>query len=439
MVETIAVGPIEKGERIQGLDVLRGVAVLGILLMNIPLMGLLGDRPLPALPALTNADWIAYTVQDVVFAGSMRGLFTLLFGAGMLIMLRRADDPENGGASFQAYLTRCFALVLLGVANFAIFLWPGEILFNYGVVGFLLLLFRKAKPRLLWTAAIASLVILTVSAVIPRLERADALRQAQVAAVLKAEGKALTHEQKASLDILDKVNAVYHPKPEALEKQRVERTHFPGVLSWSAKLWQQINLQADGLWGLLETLGFMLIGLALYRSGILTGERPLAFYGGLALVGYGIGLVIRGGFSAWEWSTGFEPNPNQMIWRILLYEAGRLPTTLGLLGLITFLHKSGALGRMAGVLQAIGRMALTNYVGQSVITSVIFYAFGLVGRLGFAQLMAVAVAIWIVQAVFSVLWLHRFSMGPLEWLLRSLTYGAWRPGNRTNPSVRAQT
>lgn len=438
MVETIEIGPIEKGNRIQGLDVLRGVAVLGILLMNIPLMGLLGDLYMPSFPAGANADWIAYTAQDVLFAGSMRGLFTLLFGAGMLIMLRRADDPQDGGNSFQAYLTRCFALILLGVANFAVFLWPGEILFNYGVVGLALLLFRKAKPRLLWTAALAALVILTVSAVIPRTERADALREAQAVAVLKAEGKTLTEKQTASLQILDKVNAVYHPKAEALEKERTERTAFPSVLNWSAKTWFKFNIEGDALWGLFETLGFMLIGLALYRSGVLTGERSMAFYVWLAVLGYGIGLAIRGGYSAWEWSTGFGPNPDQMVWHVLLYEAGRFPTTLGLLGLVTALHKSGALGRLAGVLQAIGRMALTNYVGQSVITSVMFYAFGLVGRLGFAQLMGVAVAIWIVQAVFSVLWLRRFSMGPLEWLLRSLTYGTWRPGKRAKPEVRAQ-
>lgn len=428
MFEATTVGPIENGKRIKNLDVLRGVAVLGILLMNIPMMGLLGKLPLPSFPALANADWIAFTAQDVLFAGSMRGLFTLLFGAGMLIMLRRADEPSDKGASFQAYLTRCFALILLGVANFALFLWPGEILFNYGVVGLGILFFRKASPRLLWTAAAAALVILTVSDVIPRAERAEALREAQAVAVLKAQGKTLNDEQTASLQVLDKVNAIYHPTHEVLDRERVERTHFPSVLSWSAKTWFQFNIQDGALWGLLETLGFMLIGMALYRSGILTGGRSLAFYGWLAFAGYGVGLLIRGGFSAWEWSTGFEPNPDQMVWRTLLYEAGRLPTTLGLLGLITVLFKSGALGWMANVLQAIGRMALTNYVGQSIIASILFYAFGFVGRLGFAQLMGVAVLIWIVQAVFSVLWLHRFSMGPLEWILRALTYGTWRLG-----------
>lgn len=410
------------------MDVLRGVAVLGILLMNIPMMGLLNETTLPAFPAAPNIDWIAYTVQDVVFAGSMRGLFTLLFGAGMLIMLRRADDPGDGGASVQAYLTRCFALILLGVANFAIFLWPGEILFDYGVVGLVLLLFRKARPRLLWTAAAAALVVLTVAMTIPRVEKADTLREARVAAAAKAEGKTLTDQQTASLKILEQIDAVYHPDAKALEKARAQRTSFPGVVKWSAADWAKYNIQGEAGWFFLESLGFMLIGMALYRSGLLTGARSLGFYVGLAVAGYAVGLAIRGGVSAWAWSTGFEPDPDQMLWRGLLYEAGRLPTTLGAVGLITALYKSGALGWLTGALQAVGRMALTNYVGQSVITSVLFYAFGLVGRFGFAQLMGIAALIWIAQTAFSVIWLKRFRMGPLEWLLRSLTYGTWRPG-----------
>ena len=410
------------------MDVLRGVAVLGILLMNIPIMGQLNESMRPAYPVAPNIDWIAFTVQDVVLAGSMRGLFTLLFGAGMLIMLRSMDEARNDGASLQAYLTRCFALILLGVANFAIFLWPGEILFDYGVVGLVLLLFRKARPRLLWTAAAAALVLMTVAVGMPGFEKAETLRQAQAAAAAQAEGKTLTDAQKAALPILEAVKAVYHPTTETLEMARAERTSFPGVLKWSAETWWALNIKSPAEWGHLETLGFMLIGMALYRSGVLTGERSLGFYIGLATAGYAIGLAIRGGFFAWQWSTGFEPNPDQMIWGVLLYELGRLLTTLGLLGLVMTLYKSGALGWLAGVLQAVGRMALTNYVGQSIITSVLFYAFGLISRFGFAQLMGIAMLISLVQAAFSVIWLKRFRMGPLEWLLRSLTYGTWRPG-----------
>ena len=114
-----------------------------------------------------------------------------------------------------------------------------------------------------------------------------------------------------------------------------------------------------------------------------------------------------------------------------LYEAGRLAMTLGILGAAMTLLKTGLLGRLAGVLAAVGRTALTTYIGQSVITSFLFYGLGLFDRLGFAQLMGVAALIWIAQSLFSVVWLRWFEMGPAEWLLRTLTYGAVRPIRRS--------
>jgi uncharacterized protein len=171
----------------------------------------------------------------------------------------------------------------------------------------------------------------------------------------------------------------------------------------------------------------MLIGIALYRLKVLTGERSLRFYWIMAAGGYALGLAIRGGFEALQWSVGFEPLARVFWWRGLLYEVGRLPMTLGLVGLTVALYKSGALGMVAGWLKAIGRLALTNYIGQSIITSILFYALGYYGKFGFAQLMGIAALIWIAQGIFSVFWLRSFAMGPAEWLLRALTYGVAKP------------
>jgi uncharacterized protein len=429
---TMTAAPVAVKERFGSMDVLRGIAVCGILLMNIPYMGMLGDSGRPPLPAEPNFDWIAFTIQDVFFAGSMRGMFTLLFGAGMLIMLRRADEP-GGQNAVAAYMTRCFALILLGVANFAIFVWPGEILFAYGVVGLALILFRKAPPRLLLTAAAASLVVLTLSFAIPVIDRAAALRDVPVAAAAKAEGKTLTDEQKAALKMQARGAEAMRPPAAKLEKERQQRTSFPGVVVWSAKFWAQFNLGRNGIFGLLESLGFMLIGMALFQKGYLTGQKPLKVYVGLMLGGYGLGLAIRGVQAFCAWTTAYELNPWQMLWGAFLYEVGRLPMTIGLLGLVMTLYQVGALGKLAGAIKAIGRMALTNYVGQSVITAILFYAFGLVGKFGFAQLMGIAALIWIAQGIFSVFWLKVYEMGPLEWLLRMLTYGQRTPIPRVAP------
>src|SRR3569623_1642100 len=175
--------PIGLSERIGALDVLRGVAVCGILLMNIPSMGMSYDQFTPAWPFKANADWIANEIQDEGFAGSQRGFFTLLIGAGMMSMLRDAD--EDGDAARlrpQAFLSRCFGMMLLGIANFALFLWPGEILFNYGIAGLLLFLFRRAQVRLVLTAAVALFLTLSVSIGTDWLARSDVLRAGDQAA-----------------------------------------------------------------------------------------------------------------------------------------------------------------------------------------------------------------------------------------------------------------
>lgn len=427
------VGPVGVGERVGSLDVLRGVAVCGILLMNIPLMGMPSIGPsIPARPFVLNADWIAFLVQNVVFAGSMRGLFTLLFGAGMLIMLRRMDNDATS-PSAQAYFTRCFALMLLGVAQFALFLWPGEILFNYGVVGLALFLFRRAEVRVLLTAAAAILVTMSIAIGTPGLERAETLRTAQAAATAQAAKKPLTKEQEKALEAHKEMLEKNHPTAQALAEEKVKRTTYPGVLIWSAKMWAEFNLTGEGLAYLGESLAFMLIGMALFRADVLSGARSLGFYAALAGGGYAVGLLVRSALQYGSIRAGFEPDPFNASVNGFLYEFGRLPTTLGLLGLVLWLFKLGALGLVEGGLKAIGRLALTNYIGHSVITSVLFYGLGYYNQIGFAGLMGVCVLVWIFQGVFSVFWLRRWEMGPAEWLLRSLTYGRWQALGRAQP------
>lgn len=425
-----SVGPVARGARIDALDILRGVAVLGILLMNIPEMGLRFEWGKPPLPVAANADWIAYVIQDVGFAGTMRGLFTLLFGAGMVIMLHRAD-LERETAARQAYYTRCFALMLLGVVNFAVFLWPGEILFCYGVCGLALPLFRKAPTRMLLTGAAAMLAVMTIGISVPALKSVETLRQVEAAAAARAAGKTPTKEQKEALEKRE-ARIKERLSPETRAKEREKRTHLGSLLSWSAQQWNTFNLdlnEGSHLW-LLESLGFMLLGVALFQTGVLSGERPTSFYWTLLVGGLAVGLALRGGLDTLKWRAGFLPTSLTGPLEPLTYELGRLSMTLAWLGGLSLLIKARLLGALGGVLAAVGRMALTNYILQSVVTSVLFYGLGFYDRFGFAQLMGIAALIWVGQSIFSVLWLKVFEMGPAEWLLRSLTYGAWRSMRR---------
>jgi uncharacterized protein len=434
-----SVGPVKSGERMAALDVLRGVAVCGILLMNIPVMGLPVEQNVPHYPVALNVDWIAFAIQRIGFEGSMRGLFTLLFGAGMVVMLRSAPDDASGPSSpaGQAYLTRCFGLMLLGVAQFALFLWPGEILFNYGVVGLALILFRRARVRLLFTAAAALLMVWTFYNAAGDFGRAETLRTAEAAVAAKNAHKPLTHEQSDAIDARADIIKGFHPPPELLAKEKAQRTSFPGVWIWSLRTWVKFNFEADSSIYLAESLAFMLIGVALLRLRVLTGEQPMRVYAAMAAGGFAVGMGIRIARVMTNWSVGYEPDPDALSWGNLVYEPARLGLTIGYVGLVGLLYKAGALGFIAGALKAMGRLALTNYIGQSIITSALFYGLGLYDKLGFAALMGLCVLIWIVLGSFSVLWLRRWEMGPFEWLLRSLTYGVWQTIGR--PKAAAAT
>lgn len=424
----VVIGPVDRAARFESLDVLRGVAALGILLMNIPVMGMSWHWPKPPLPARPDIDWIAYSIQQVTFDGTMRGLFTLLFGAGMVVMLDRRD-PAREAEAVQAFFVRCFALMLLGIVNFALFLWPGEILFNYGVAGLAVFLFRKAEKRLLIVAAATALIVMTLGLAASKHDQFDRMALADAAVAARSTGRQPTSEQAESLKKRDAAMQQLM-SPAARAKERATRTSWPAVTGWSADTWMEYNLSWDGAAFLLESIGFMLAGIFLFRTGVLTGKKTIGFYTMMAVCGLAAGGVIRGWLLSLAWQSGFVFSMHWMGPMTYLYEAGRLAMTIGMLGLVMTLLKAGLMGRLAGVLAAVGRTALTTYIGQSVITSILFYAFGLWGRFGFAQLMGVAALIWIAQCVFSVLWLRWFEMGPAEWLLRTLTYGAARPIRR---------
>jgi uncharacterized protein len=200
------------------------------------------------------------------------------------------------------------------------------------------------------------------------------------------------------------------------------------VLAWSVRVWSHYNLSGPFPAIFLgESVAFMLLGVALFRLDVLSAARSVRFYALLAAGGYGVGLSLRS-FQHWmEWKAGFLPSASVLAWREFCYELFRLPTTLGLVGLVLLLYKLGALRWLEGGLKAIGRLALTNYIGQSAITSILFYALGYYERFGFAQLMGICALVWIFQGITSALWLARWEMGPAEWLLRALTYGRWRP------------
>jgi uncharacterized protein len=428
---SVVAGTTRGAERIHTLDVLRGVAICGILLMNIASMGGVRDYPLTTFPARWNAEWVSWGVQTLFVQGAMRGLFTILFGAGMLLMLRHADGAAGRGAPIDAWARRSLALMAFGVVQWTVFLWPGEILWNYGVSGLFLLAFRTARPRTLLTAAALLIAGLSANSGYRTWQQVDQLQQA--GPVIR--GQPLTDAQAA----VARSRAAIHPSAAEIAHRIDQRTQYRSLLKWSAGYWTTENIGVTGWIDIAESVSFMLIGMALFRMGVLTGTAPSATYRWMMAAGYGGGLAMRGLAVAIAARSGLDmaaPAVGTPLWAVsaALFEPARLLVTIGHVGLVVTLFRTGWIGR-AVTLRALGRMTLTVYGLQALLGAILFYGFGLVGAFGLPALWGIAVGIWIATAWFCRLWLARFEMGPAERLIRAAAYGSFapRPQARVDP------
>ncbi len=418
--------------RIETLDVIRGVAICGILPFNILSMGMLGKLDRPAFPAVWNLDWSLWGLLEVTLEGSMRGLFTLLFGAGMLLMLRRAEGEAPQVEPVDVWTRRCLALGALGLFNCLVLLFPLEILWQYAVAGFALLAFRTARPRHLLAVAALCLAGFTALRVLQTAHNVRMLQDGASALAAQAAHRPLSAAQAKAAQALLELRGSAHPTARALAEEVGERTHWPSVVGWSWGAWAPFNFGQLAWRYLLQTVGSMLIGMALFRMGVLTGGARSRVYAGMVGLGYVGGFTLRG-FGLWVGAHGgFDPSvlagpPWVVILTTADGELARMLVTLGHLGLIVLLFRHRRLGR-ATPLRALGRMALTTYTLQALLTSVLFYGFGWVGRFSYAELMGLCVGIWIVTGVFAWAWLRRFDQGPVEALLRLAAYDTFRPG-----------
>lgn len=421
--------PTEREERIGMLDTTRGIAVLGILIMNVTGFGLPRAYDDPTIwGGSDGANLTVWRIAALFFEGTMRGMFTLLFGAGALLFLQRHAARNSGLLPADLYYRRTIWLIVFGLVNAYLLLWPGDILYYYGVVGLLLFVFRNVAPRKLIAAATVIMILQTAVTFTEWYGYSEASAAAAAAQEARSSDRALTERQNEAIENLARINEQFKPSREELEKtvSRVRKSYLSALAVAAPESWHYETtffLQH----GLLECLGMMLLGMALLKYGVLTGAASRRVYATLLLVGYAIGLtvnlfetsnLIRGEFSV-----------ASLIASYLTYDLGRIPMTLGHIGLIGLVYQSAVLSAAMRALGAVGQMALTNYLAQSVICMFLFTGAGLAlyGKLERHELYYVVVAIWIAQLIWSPLWLRRFRFGPAEWLWRSLTYWEKQP------------
>lgn len=430
MTTATSAAPIGDRGRIQSLDILRGIAVFGILMMNITAFALV--FPAYYNPTIdggsTGLNLATYEVVTVLFEGTMRGIFSLLFGAGIVLLTSRMEEGGAGLMTAEIHFRRMLWLLLFGFIHWALMLWIGEILFAYAICG--LLLFAPRKLPAFQLLAIAGL-ILSVAAFIANQDYQETkASEAAYQSVQQslAEGSTPTVEQQSVIEEWKSHQA--HAKVSEEDAEGARQLH-------NLPYWETVEAQfpisydyqwaTSPRWLLLDIIPFMLIGMALLKLGILDGAAKTRTYLAMLVLGYGIGiplgmyevgLAVAGNFSAVSIAEADRT-----------YQISRLAMVVGHLGLLLLIIKSGIFAPLQRAFAAAGKMALTNYLMQTVICVTIFYGFGfaLFGAFERHELYYIVATICTVQLIWSVLWLKVFRFGPFEWLWRSLTYWKLQP------------
>lgn len=430
-VEEVTALPVERAERVNSIDVLRGVAVLGILLMNIVGFGL----PFQAYSNPTvyggasGLNFAVWFVNDLFFEGTFRALFSMLFGAGVILITRRAEARGAQASIADVYYRRTIWLIVFGVVHSYVLLWLGEILYVYGIVGLFLFPVRRLKPL---TCLIVGLLILWVVSPTKTYFMVQGIKESHSAAMkadaAAAAGETLTEEQTEAQEVWKDMLNEFNPDAESLQRA-IEGAQGGYVdifiKNASINVWlQSAQTYKDRFW---DALGMMLLGMAFMKWGILSAKCSGRFYMRMMLICYGIGLAINTLEMIITVRSNFQMPA--MTDAFLTYDFGRVLMSCGHIAAVMLLCQKNVLHLLLYALAAVGRMALTNYLMQTIICNFIFLGFGLgmFGKMDRWELYGVVLGIWVVQLLFSPVWLKFFRFGPAEWLWRSLTYWKLQP------------
>ena len=424
------VAPVSKAARVASLDVLRGISLLGILMMNITGFGLLFqayDNPL-ADGGGAGIDLLVYKIINVGFEGTMRGIFSILFGAGVVLLTERMEKGGAGIMAAEIHFRRMMWMMLFGIIHWALLLWTGEILFMYSMCGLLVFAPRKLPAKVQIGAGLVLLVCAALFSSLDYKSTIESHDKAVAAEAVQASGKVLTKEQTKAIEDWKASEGHIMPTPgDAAEQRKIHSGSYPDAVA--GQLHGSFEFQWVGapFWMIFDVIPFMLIGMALLKWGVLSGSKSLRFYLTMALLGYGVGLplgyyelgvILDSKFTL----LGFAEAGRT-------YELSRLAMVVGHLGIALAMIRTGLFGGLQRALAAVGQMALSNYIGQTLICTMLFYGFGfgMFSTLARHQLYYVVGSIWLVELVWSSLWLSRYRFGPMEWLWRSLTYWQRQP------------
>ena len=414
---------VTEPDRIASLDIVRGIAVMGILAMNIVAFAMPFQAYMnPTAYGLeSNADLASWAFSFVFVDGKMRGLFSFLFGASTLLVIERAE--RSGASPARVHYARMLWLLVFGLIHYY-FIWFGDILAGYALTGLVLYFFRNLGVRalIIWGCALVTVQFLLFGSI-------------GVGAVY-----------------LSQAAAAPNPDPEMMEQWRMMREGMAplegAALNGKLALFQgpysglvdfRIIQRGDApftgvfLFGW-ETLAYMLFGMAALKSGLFRGEWSMDRYRSIAVIGLGVAIPV---YALLAWLLVRDGFSIPMLF--LLSLAATVPLrpvmVIGYVALIILITRRG--GALVERIAAAGRAAFTNYLGTSILMTTFFYGygFGFYGSMSRIELWIVVIAMWALMLLWSKPWLERYRYGPLEWLWRSLA--RLRPQPMRRPTLGA--
>jgi uncharacterized protein len=393
--------------RIATLDIVRGIAVMGILAMNIVAFAMPFQayiNPI-AYGMESTADLASWAFSFVFIDGKMRGLFSFLFGASTLLVIERAQ--ASGVSAAKIHYARMFWLLVFGLIHFY-FIWFGDILALYALTGLILFFFRNLSAK---TLVISGVVFVAVQTVFMGLLGVGAMFLAYKAGLPNPDPEMVTqwNEMRGDFtplhgqELADKL-ALFHGPWLGIVDHQLDRWFAPFA-----------SIFFSGA----ETLGYMLFGMAALKSGFFRGEWTPSRYRKWAIIGFAVTIPA---YAVMAWlliSHDFAPE-----WQFAIWLGATTPfrplMIVATAALIVILTRNG--GALVDRIAAAGRAAFTNYLGTSILMTTFFYGYGLgfYGTMSRVELWLVVVAMWALMLLWSKPWLDRFQYGPLEWLWRSL-------------------
>ncbi len=398
-------GPTAVKQRIVAIDVLRGFALLGILLINIRSFTMIEAAYMNpgAVGLLKGIDHVVWWLTTLLAEQKFMSLFAMLFGAGMVLMYERRD--RTGLPSARVHYRRMAGLFVIGLLH-AYVLWYGDVLVLYAICGCGLFLVRKLKAG--WLFALGTVFLLIGAGIsglfgltIPLWDKAAHLEY-------------LAMVQPNPTSITDEVNAY--------------RGGWFDHLPYRATTAAFMHLAYIWLWGIWRAGGMMLLGMGLMKLGVLRGTASTRTYVWLVVMGLMIGLPLAlAGQIIYPASQRYSPQSFYLggQWNYF----GSIFMSIAYAAIVMLIARTPRPRKWLAPLAAVGRTALSNYIGQTILCTSIFYGtfhnFDLFGRISWTQQMYVVASVWVVQLIASPLWLRYFTMGPLEAIWRAATYGCW--------------